>query len=153
MGGCGGRGNKNLYIQTSQPIRLLYFKIPEVIIFGWAAELIEYHGRASDLPSAQEYISRQLHRRRLDRMGVVSEPMSCNLRWQTQYYDSHLDWLNHNVRRNCFLGGWMEQSGLIGSNSYLKWRCKQPNGFIWVSELVFVSNSFNSSLDDNGYEQ
>ena len=42
VGGCGGRGNKNLYIQTSQPIRLLYFKIPEVIIFGWAAELIEY---------------------------------------------------------------------------------------------------------------
>ena len=44
VGGCGGRDNKNLYIQTSQPIRLLYFKIPEVIIFGWAAELIEYQG-------------------------------------------------------------------------------------------------------------
>ena len=43
-GGDEGRGNENYYIQTSQPIRLLYFKIPEVIIFGWAAELIEYQG-------------------------------------------------------------------------------------------------------------
>ena len=44
--------------------------------------------------------------------------------------------------------------GAFSASSYLVWSedVNNLNGFIWVSELVFISNSFDSSLHDNEYE-
>ena len=88
VGGCGA-GSIKTYIY---PDKIIVFEDPwsDYIWLGSWTDWVS--GRASDLPSAQEYISRQLHRRLLDRIGVVSEPMSCNLRWQTQYYVIWTNW-------------------------------------------------------------
>ena len=45
--------------------------------------------------------------------------------------------------------------GAFSASSYLVWSedVNNLNGFIWVSELVFISNSFDSSLHDNEYEK